>query len=254
MKLLHLIRISIALALFSTSVVSAGPLQNCKEYTKYGVPGSDGEILCRKGYLLAHDPYYLTPIWVAEHLTIQKASGTLKRKNSFKEDPNLPIGKRAELSDYKKSGYDRGHMAPSGDMSWDAEAMKESYYLSNMVPQNPKMNQHIWKMLEEKLRQWAIDRGELYIYTGPIYAQEEIDTIGDNQVCIPTHIYKIVFDPNKVEAIAFVMPNEPLEPSEMVNYIVPIREVEEQTGLDFLKPLKKSVEDVVETERVVEMW
>jgi endonuclease G, mitochondrial len=244
----------IYLFFISTQFVHANPLQDCKEYTKYGVPGTDGDILCRKGYLLAHDPYYLTPLWVAEHLTTQKANGTLKRKNSFKADPDFPVGARAELSDYKKSGYDRGHMAPSGDMSWDAEAMKESYYLSNMVPQNPNMNQKIWKNLEEKIRQWAIDRGELYIYTGPIYAQEELDTIGDNQVCIPTHIYKIVFDPQKVEAIAFIMPNVPLDPSDMANYIVTIRDVEEQTGLDFLKRLRRSVVDVVENERAVGLW
>jgi endonuclease G len=145
-------------------------------------------------------------------------------------------------------------MAPSADFAYDAQAMKESYYLSNMVPQNPNMNQHIWKGLEEKVRQWAIDRGELYIYTGPIYKEDEIDTIGDNQVCIPTHIYKIVYDPQKVEAIAFIMPNEPLEPSEMGNYIVTVRDVEEQTGLDFLKSLKNSVEDVVETEKAGGMW
>jgi endonuclease G len=232
----------------------AGPLDTCKEYTAYGVPGNEGYLLCRKGYLLAHDDYYKTPIWVAEHLTSQKASGTLKRKESFKPDPDLKKGERAELADYKGSPYDRGHMAPSDDMAWDAHAMKESYYLSNMVPQNPSMNQVIWKMLEGKVRQWAIDRGELYVYTGPIYAGEEVDVIGDNEVAVPTHIYKVIFDPQKVEAIAFIMPNEPLDTSDILNYIVTIRNVEEQTGLNFLKSLKKSVQDVVETEKAGELW
>jgi endonuclease G len=238
----------------NTTLALAAPLESCQEFTKYGIPGTGGDLLCRKGYLLAHDPRCLTPKWVAEHLTKEKAGGTLKRKNSFRPDPELPVGKRAELSDYKGSGYDRGHMAPSADFAYDPQAMKESYYLSNMVPQNPDMNQHIWKGLEEKVRQWAMDRGELYIYTGPIYRDVEIKTIGDNQVCIPTHIYKIVFDPRNVEAIAFIMPNEPLDPSDMGNYISTIRDVEEQSGLDFLKRLKKSVEDAVETEKAEDLW
>ena len=254
MNFLHLIRISVALAVFSTSVVFAGPLETCSEYTKYGVPGTDGDLLCRKGYLLAHDPYCLSPIWVAEHLTSQKASGTLTRKDSFKADPDLKKGERAELTDYKGSGYDRGHMAPSGDMAWDADAMQESFYLSNMVPQNPNMNEQIWKNLEDKIRQWAIDRGELYIYTGPIYDADEVDTIGDNQVCIPTRIYKIVYDPNRVDAITFIMPNEPLNISDLPDYIVSIHDVEKQTGLDFLNSLNKTVENDVETKIAEGLW
>jgi endonuclease G len=254
MKTPNILSLITLLLFVNTALALAGPLDNCAEYTQYGIPGTDGTLLCRKGYLVAHDPYCLAPNWVAEHLTKEKANGSLTRKNSFKPDPDLSIGERAELSDYKRSGYDRGHMAPSADMAWDAQAMKESYYLSNMVPQNPNMNQHIWKGLEEKVRQWAKDRGELYIYTGPIFKEDEIDTIGNNQVCIPTHVFKIIFDPQKVESIAFIMPNEPLNPSEMENYIVTIRDVEELTGLDFLKSLKKSVEDIVETEKANEVW
>jgi len=134
-------------------------------------------------------------------------------------------------------------------MAWDAQAMKESFYLSNMVPQNPNMNRQIWARLEEKIHHWSIDRGELYAYTGPIYAGEEVDVIGNDEVAVPTHIYKVIFDPQKVEAIAFIMPNEPLNISDMSNYIVTVRDVEEQTGLDFLKSLKQSVQDAVETEK-----
>jgi len=251
---IKIIRQSLFFFICSVSAAYAGPLEDCKEYTKYGVPGDEGTLLCRKGHLIAHDDYYKTPIWVAEHLTSQKANGALKRSGSFRADPDLRRGERAERSDYRGSGYDQGHMAPSADMSWDRQAMKESFYLSNAVPQNPKMNQQIWRILEAKVRNWAIDRGELYIYTGPIYVGDEVDIIGANEVAIPTHIYKIIFDPKKVEAIAFIMPNEPLNNSDMPDYIVTIRDVEEQTGLDFLNSLKKSVEDVVETEKAQRVW
>lgn len=244
---------SLAFAL-SIQFAHAGPIEDCQEYAKYGVPGKAGDILCRKGYLLAHDPVRKTPIWVAEHLTEEKASGTIPRKNAFKSDPDLVKGQRAELSDYKKSGYDQGHMAPSADMAWDEVAMAESFYLSNMVPQvGIGMNRGIWKDLEKKVRGWALERGELYIYTGPIYAEPATE-IGKNKVAVPSHIYKIVFDPEQEEAIAFIMPNQKLKSSDMLKYIVSVSEIEKQTGLDFLNVITPDIQDLIEGSKSPELW
>jgi endonuclease G len=124
-----------------------------------------------------------------------------------------------------------------------------------MVPQIGKgMNQGIWKNLEEYIRKWAIDRDELYIFTGPIYEGGTKKTIGKNEVAVPTHPYKIVYDPIKVEAIAFIMPNEKLDSKEMPKYIVTIREVEEKTGLNFLSNISKHTQDIVETKKAEELW
>lgn len=228
--------------------------ESCKEYAKLGVPGKEGTLLCRKGYLLAHDSDRKTPIWVAEHLTYEKADASLARTNNFQADPDLEEGERAELADYKGKGYDRGHMAPAADMRWDQQAMTESFFLSNMVPQvGSGMNQGIWKNLEEKVRSWALNRGEIYVYTGPIYTGTPV-TIGANKVAVPSHIYKIIYDPIQVEAIAFIMPNQKLKASDMPTYIVTIREIEEETGLNFLSKLKKKAQDSVETEKAVGLW
>jgi endonuclease G len=167
----------------------------------------------------------------------------------------LEEGDRAELSDYKGNGYDRGHMAPAADMRWDQQAMEECFYLSNMVPQVGKgMNQGIWKNLEENIRKWALDREELYIFTGPIYEDGGKKTIGKNKVGVPTHLYKIVYDPVKVEAIAFIMPNEKLDSKDMPNYIVTIRDIEKKTGLDFLSNIDKQVQDAIETKKAKGLW
>ncbi len=241
--------------ILSLNIALAGPIDDCEEYAKLGIPGKNGELLCRKGFLLAHSSEYKTPIWVIEHLTAEKAKGNIPRYNKFQPDPDLEEGKRAELSDYKKSGYDRGHMAPSADMRWDQQAMVECFYLSNMVPQVGKgMNQGIWKNLEEYIRGWAIDRNELYVFTGPIYEDGVKETIGNNKVAVPTHLYKIVYDPNKAEAIAFIMPNEKLETKNMPNYIVTIREVESKTGLDFLSNINKQDQDIIETNKAQGLW
>jgi endonuclease G len=240
-----------------TALAYAGPLDNCSEYTKMGTPSERGTLLCRKGYALAHNPKNKTPDWVAEHLTKEKASAHMGRKNYFAPDPDLPKGERAELTDYKDSGFDRGHMAPAADMRWDMKAYKECFYLSNMVPQvGPGMNQGIWKNLEEKVRKWAITRGELYIYTGPIYDEppDALETIGDNEVAIPTHLYKIIYDPKRKEAIAFLMPNEELETKNMPQYLVSVDKVEKETGLDFLSALNLAEQKRIESSKAVGLW
>lgn len=243
------------LAAISTCTHADTSLEGCSEYAKYGIPGESGALLCRSGYLLAHSPGRKVPIWVAEHLTREKASAYLERTNNFQPDPDIKVGERAELSDYKGSGYDRGHMAPAGDMRWDQRAMSESFFLSNMVPQTGKgMNQGIWKDLEEKVRLWALSRGEVYIYTGPIYATDASETIGSNRVAVPTHLYKIIYDPVTVDAIAFIMPNIKLKSSDMPTYIVTIREVEEKTGLNFLSRLKQKIQDAIELTKAEELW
>ncbi|RII26343.1 MAG: DNA/RNA non-specific endonuclease [Geobacter sp.] len=245
----------IAVMVFAASVVFASSIEGCTEYSKIGLPGNQGELLCRKGYLLAHDSNRKTPIWVIEHLTADKANGTILRNNKFKPDPDLDEGKRAELDDYRRSGYDKGHMAPAADMRWDKQAMEECFYLSNMVPQvGVGMNQGIWKDLEEYVRDWAIARGEVYIFTGPIYDGGVKKTVGPGKVAVPTHLYKIVYDPYKTEAIAFIMSNQKIDSAEMPNYIVTIRDIEKKTGLDFLSNLDKDVQDVIENKKPDGLW
>lgn len=248
--------INLFLSFFFITLSYAAPLDNCKEYVKYGIPSEKGGLICHKGYALSHNPQRKTPDWVAEHLTDEKAGAKMQRMGSFKPDPDLLPGKRAELKDYKNSGYDRGHMAPAGDMRWDKEAMKESFYLSNIVPQiGPNMNRGIWKDLEEKVRDWAMSRGEIYIFTGPIYAQgEEIKTIGENNVAVPTHFYKVIFDPIRIEVIAFIMPNMEIKGEGISSFISSVDEVEEKTGLDFLSNINNDIQEAIESKKVERLW
>lgn len=150
-----LLSLSIFLVLISPTLV--GPLEDCAEYAQLGVPGHDGDLLRRPGHLLAHDPVRKTPIWVIERLTTEKATSTVvpREEGSFRINPDLVKRRRAGLSDYRNSGYDRGHMAPAADMRWDKQAMIECFCLSNMVSQvGKRMNQGIWKVLEELVRTW----------------------------------------------------------------------------------------------------
>jgi endonuclease G len=245
--------LSVALVL-PAPVFADYPQDDCVEYAEYGIPSNDGTLLCRMGYLLAHDDEFLTPIWVMERLTIEKIFGTSPRKDNFRADPDLQKGFRAELTDYKGSGYDRGHMAPAGNLKWHPKAMDESFFLSNMVPQNGPNNQQIWAMLEDYVRDWVIARGELITYTGPIYDNDEANTtIGQNNVGVPDRLYKVIYDPRRKEAIAFLMPNQPINKKFLPNYIVTIREIEAITGLNFLSSLPRKEQNKIEKTKT-EMW
>ncbi len=241
--------------LLLTAPAYADGLEGCEHHVTYGAPSANPVLLCRLGYALSHNSKHKVPDWVAYRLTREKMRGTYPRSNNFRRDPDLDRGQRSELLDYKLSGFDRGHMAPAAAMKWDARAMSESFLLSNMAPQvGNGFNRGIWKVLERNVRDWTSERGILYVVTGPIYASEELHTIGGNKVSVPSHFYKVIFDPVQVEAIAFILKNAKLQTSDLPTFITSVDEVENLTGLDFLPKLQDAVEDVVESSVPSSMW
>ena len=113
------------------------------------------QIIRHSGYTVSYNKDLKIPNWVSYELTRKETKGKEKRGNRFIADP-LVTGPIATNADYTRSGYDKGHMAPAADMKWSPEAMKESFYFSNMCPQHPQLNRRGWKNLEEKIRDWAI--------------------------------------------------------------------------------------------------
>ena len=253
-KIRRIIVFASFLLILYTPAASATGLLGCEHHVRYGVPSTSPVLLCRLGYALSHDGDKKVPIWVAYHLKRENMAGIHPRSNNFRPDPDLEPGQRAELQDYKRSGYDRGHMAPASAMKWDARAMSESFVLSNMAPQvGAGFNRGIWRILEEKVREWTVKRGELYVVTGPIFANTD-EHIGPNRVAVPTQFYKVIFDPVRVEAIAFILPNRKLKSDTLPTFIMSVDEVEEKTGLDFLPELQDSVEDLIEAKVQPGMW
>ena len=178
---------------------------------------------------------------------------TYDRKNDFRKDPRVKTGS-AELSDYKGSGFDRGHLAPAGDFSYDEFALSQSFYMSNMSPQNPSFNRGIWKKLEDKVRDWAMENGKVYVVTGPVL-NKQFKTIGKNGVSIPEYYYKVVLDIEKpgIKAIAFLMKNEKSSAS-LESYVVSIDEVERLTGLDFFPGMSDELENALESQKGIAGW
>ncbi len=230
-------------------------LEGCEEHVRYGAPNEDSVLLCRTGYALSHDPQRKVAIWVAYHLTREHMDGAEDRTEDFRPDADLASGERAELADYKGSGYDRGHMAPAEAMAWSRVTMSESFLLSNMAPQiGVRFNRHIWKALETRVRKWTKARGELYVVTGPVFKTDTPKRIGQNQIVVPTHFYKVLFDPVKVEGLAVLLPHQELVTSKLPDFVTSIDTVEEMTGLDFLTSLNDEVESIVEARKPDGLW
>lgn len=163
--------------------------------------------LCYTHFALLHSGVARTPLWSAEHLTRDDVASAREmiRDDVFHADPSLSPQDRAELADYRGSGYDRGHMAPSGDMP-DSQSQEESFSLANMIPQNPDNNRRLWAGIEKAVRDLASRTGEVYVVTGPIFAGNALSSLR-GRVLVPTSVYKAVFVPATGQAGAYVAVN-----------------------------------------------
>lgn len=177
--------------------------------------------------------------WVAYILTkTMVENNNVKRHSSFAQDKKV-ITQSASNKDYKNSGYDKGHLCPAGDMNWDAKAMKATFLLSNISPQDPSFNRGIWKKLEERARDWAVENDSIIIITGPVL-KEIITSIGENQVSVPCYFYKIIIDisPPDYKAIGFIIENTSSN-LDLRNFSFSIREIETFTNLNFFHKYDK---------------
>ena len=167
------------------------------------------QVIKHEGYTVSYNSDYKIANWVAYELTSKEATSKKnERSNKFVSDPMVK-GASATNEDYTRSGYDRGHMAPAGDMKWSAKAMRESFYLSNICPQKPGLNRGIWKDLEEQARLWAKENGSLLIVTGPVIT-DDLKRLGKNRVGIPKTFYKVIctITNGKPEGVGFLFDNK----------------------------------------------
>lgn len=164
--------------------------------------------LCYEELTIGYSSKTRTPLWVGEYLTPQRIEAARQqiRNSKFFEDPHLPVDTRARLSDYVRSGYDRGHMAPNGDFS-SAKSQAECFTLANIIPQDPDNNRHAWESLESGTRNYVIAQGPIYVVTGPLFRGDQISFLND-RVAIPTDIWKLVYDPARRAGGVYMVKNE----------------------------------------------
>ncbi len=212
------------------------------------------EILINKtGYSVSYNCSFNIANWVAYELTKEETKSKVKRKNNFIADPLLDSC-LVVPDDYIRSGYDKGHLAPSADMCWSLLTMKESFYMTNMAPQKPRFNRGMWKRLEDQARDWASENDSVFIVTGPVL-KTGMPTIGRNRISVPDAFYKVIFDFSgpEVKGIAFVMDNKRLTGA-VSEYAVSIDSVEQLTGLDLFYNLPDDTESFIESNINLKDW
>lgn len=210
-------------------------------------------ILKRIAYTASYDKKNKIPKWVAWHLTSDHTGGNQRRLSIFFEDKEVPAP-RAEIIDYKGSGYDRGHMCPAGDNKWGFEPMRETFLLTNICPQNRNLNCGDWNELEIACRNWANKYGDIYIVAGPILYKGEHVTIGPNKVTVPEAFFKVVLCMNGTpKAIGFIYKNHPCN-NPKSSYVNTVDQIERITGYDFFCNLPDDIEAQVEADANLSDW
>jgi endonuclease G len=188
--------------------------------------------LCYGEFGVMHSGITRTPLWSAELLKADNVAAAqgLTRENSFHAEARLPTTQRAELSDYARSGFDRGHMAPNGDMP-DRASQRDSFTLANMVPQDGDNNRHVWAHIEAAVRKMAKEEGALYVITGPAFLGGQLRKVGN--VIVPSHLYKVVYSPRERAGAVYFVENQP----DATPQVLPIPELERMVGINLLPAL-----------------
>ncbi|WP_224962629.1 DNA/RNA non-specific endonuclease [Geomonas subterranea] len=197
--------------------------------------------LCNQEFAVKHSGITRTPIYAAEVLTregVRQGQG-LPRSNDFRPDNRLPVSERSELSDFQRSGMDRGHVYPAGDAA-TAAGKDESFLLSNMVPQDSNCNRGIWNDIEGAVRKEVKRRGKLYVVTGPIFQGGQLRML-KGRVIVPSGLFKAIYDPARREAAAYVVNNEPGDAYKVVS----LAELEHFTGVNLFPTLPDQVKNQV---------
>ena len=220
------------------------------QHDRFGLPaclGAAREFADRSFFVICHSSDQKVPVWVGYELMPDQLERAATRPAHFRHDPDLS-GPSAYDSDYKNSGYSRGHMAPAADFAWSEASIRATFLLSNAVPQRQAVNQGRWAQLETAVRRIVAASDVTYVFTGPIFESAEIETIGAGQVSVPTHTFKVILVLNgaRKTMYAAIIPNAEAVREPLNRFAVSVEEVERRTGFDFFSALEDSEERELE--------
>ena len=213
------------------------PIEQCKVHSPYGFPQTTNvQPICRQAYLVGYDSQAKLPKFVTYELTPQNALGCVARTNAFVADQSIKDSPIPD--DYVGTGYDKGHMAPDGDLSWDQQVEYESFLMTNMSPQAGSLNRGIWKLLETNIRGWVTQRNQsVVIYVGGIYNYQN-KKIG-NGVIVPHGFYKIIINNQTKQVMGWAFPHNPPYPNlgnDLTKFRMPIAQIQQLSGVIFKFP------------------
>lgn len=217
------------------------------------IKGSD-VVLVYNGFIVNYNTKWLIPNWVAYELTAEETAGEVPRAKGFSMDLDYK-DRQAMREDYSNTGWDKGHMAPAGDMKWSQTAMAESFYLTNICPQNHDLNGKDWHTLEKYVRDWAVKYGSVWVVCGPYVYANTYGTIGDRKVVVPDGFFKAVLrkEGKNYKAIAFVFDNNSNR-QPVKDAVVSVNDIEALVGYDLFTNLDDKIEEAVEAQAAWDEW
>jgi len=212
-----------------------------------------GQIVHHEGYSLSYSEPHEQAEWVAYELKKSHLTNTNFKRPYFEIDKAVKTG-AANWRNYKNSGYDRGHLCPAGDRSYSKFAYDETFFTSNISPQEHGFNSGIWNTLEQKVRYWASKYDGVFVVTGGVL-RGQIRTIGEERVAVPNQFYKVLIDSNsgRVKTIAFLFPHENSN-RPLYEFVVSVDSIEKLTGIDFFPELEDSLENRLEASSSYKDW
>ena len=215
------------------------------------------QIINHFAYTVSYNPEWLIPNWVAYCLTKEEQEGDNETKGTFKPDP-LVNGYQVMTDDYKGSGYHRGHMAAAADMKWSKQAIRESYYMTNICPQTPSLNNGCWLNLERQVRKWVKEYDSIFIACGPVVRDGHETICDEHPIAVPRAFFKVLLVQTRKHewrGIGFIMYNEKnIESQPLLSYAMSVDDVERITGIDFFYTLPDSIEEYVEKSFIRHFW
>jgi len=232
--------------------------ETCPTNMELGNPGGADITLCHDGYAVGYSYQHKIPMWCAYWIERETVDVNVERQDRFVEHPQIPAQYSSTRQDYSKSGFDRGHCAPSASIDYSAEANQETFFYTNMFPQKPGLNRDMfghkgaWGYLENEIRSWARNRDQVYVISGA-YVGPNAPKIG-NGVSVPTHFFKVVVSPIGPEVIAFWIPHKEDAKYEVASYLTSVDDIERKTGLDLMSLLEDSQEDQLESQISDKLW
>lgn len=212
-----------------------------------------GQIVKHNYYTLSYNEKHEQAEWVAYELLPEHLSKYAIERPDFMKD-TLVTTKSAHKYNYRNSGYDRGHLCPAADRKQSIETYNETFLMSNITPQTHEFNAGIWKRLESKVRYWAVHYGGIKVITGGVL-QSGLRTIGSEKVSVPNYFYKILYRENNgnPQMIALLLPHEDSDKA-LYSFVVPVDEIEKETGIDFFHNLPDDIEDRLEAKKDIIGW
>ena len=222
-----------------------------RNHRKPGEPCETDLVLDRQGYSLGYSYTHKTALWVSYIISDGSANLDLGSRGNFYADQDIPEEYRVQPEEHVNTGYDKGHLAPSATIDFSPRANRETYALSNVVFQDPRLNRQAWSKVEDLEREWTTTKGKLYVVTGPLYSSRPKKV---NDIPIPSSFYKVIYAYGADRAIAFLFPNKAVANQMVWKYAMSVAQLEQESGLTFFTNFRAKTREQIIRSVDIDWW